>query len=129
MKTFAIKTYESFDVATQTVVKHYNDLYLDGTNIAFTSDIEALKSVIENVVKTQFSELQLNANKGIPYFETIFTHQNNILYWKAYMIDAIEKVDNVVACELFDIDIDNEKNLLTYTAYIKTIYGDLTING
>ena len=45
------------------------------------------------------------------------------------MIDAIENVDNVVACELFDIDIDNEKNLLTYTAYIKTIYGDLTING
>lgn len=129
MKTFPTKTFTEVNPLTGETIIHINDLYLDGGNIAFVEGIEALKNVIENVLRTQFSELQLNVQKGIPYFETIFSHRTNVSYWRAYMVDAIESVEGVQSCELFDIDIDNEKNLLTYTAYIKTIYGDLSING
>ena len=126
MKTFLTKTYTDSNG-----IKHYNDLYLDQMgNIAMSnSDIEALKNVIENVVKTQMGELQLNINKGVPYFQTIFSHQTNVPYWKVYMIDAIENVEGVISCEYFNIDIDNEKNLLTYIASIKTEFGDILLNG
>jgi hypothetical protein len=124
MKTFNITTY------TRNNEIHYNDLSLDENgNITMSSDLEALKYVIENVVKTQMGELQLNINKGIPYFQTIFSHQTNVPYWKVYMVDAIENVDGVISCEYFNIDIDNEKNLLTYVASIKTEFGDILLNG
>ena len=130
MNTFATKTYTETPLGSIDAIKHYNDLYLDELgNIAMVSDLEALKNVIENVLRTQLGELQLNTQKGIPYFQTIFSHQTNVQYWKAYMVEAIENIDNVIRCESFEIDINNEKNLLTYNSTIKTIYGDIFING
>ena len=131
MKTFLTKTYTDTQSGSTEEIKHYNDLYLDqfGNIAVSNSDIEALKNVIENVVKTQMGELQLNINKGVPYFQTIFSHNTNVPYWKDYMIDAIESVDGVISCENFNIDIDNEKNLLTYIASIKTEFGDIVLNG
>lgn len=130
MKTFPTKDYTSIDETTGEPIQHYNDLYLDsGNNIAFVSNLEALKHVVENVVRTQFGELQLNSTKGIPYFETIFSSRTNVDYWKAYMIDAIESVDNVDSCELFEIDISEDTQILTYRAYIKSTFGEFSING
>lgn len=129
MKSFGVKTYTDSLDGGLTTTQHYNDLFLVNGSIFLGEDIEALKYALENVLKTQMGELQLDTQKGIPYFQTIFSHQTNVKYWEVYMIDAIEKVDGVVRCESFTIDIDNEKNLLTYVAHIKTIFGDLTLNG
>ena len=106
-----------------------NDVFLDGThNIALCEGVEAIAQVIENVVRCQKGELQLDIERGIPYFETVFSSGiADIDIWKSYMIDAIENVSGVNSVVSFDITITGD--VLKYVAEIDTIYGTATITG
>ena len=52
----------------------YGDIYLDDkNNLAIKTGEEALLDVLNNVIRTRKYELQYDMNKGVPYFETIFS--------------------------------------------------------
>lgn len=107
-----------------------NDIYVDSNgNLALCRDIQAVKVSVSCGTKTNFGEIVLNTNLGIPYFETIFTAHPDIELWKAYMKEAIMRVPKVLSIVAFKHIIDYQKSLLRYTVVINTEYGTEVING
>lgn len=107
-----------------------NDIYLDSDgNLALCRDIEAVKTSVACETKTNYGEVILNTNLGIPYFETIFTAHPDIELWKSYMKETILRIPKVLGIIAFKTYIDYQKSLLKYTVVINTEYGTEEING
>lgn len=108
----------------------YGDIYLDvNNNLAIKSGEDALLDIITNVVRTRKYEIQYDMNKGIPYFETIFSDTGLLGLWRSYVIQEIENVDGVKSVESLIYSLDESNKKLSYTCQIRTIYGDATLNG
>jgi hypothetical protein len=105
-----------------------NDLFIgrDG-NLAIAVAIEAVLQNCAHAVKTRLGEMIFNTDQGIPFFETVWNGIPNIPQFEAAARQAILQVSGVVEIRLFNVVII-EGNL-TYTAVIKTIYGEGTIDG
>ncbi len=109
-------------------VNSNNDLYLgiDG-NISISLDLEAVLQNCAHVVKVRLGEVVLNTDQGIPYFETVWNGIPNIIQFESAARSAIlgvNGVTEVISFKTFIID-----DALEYTAVIKTLYGEGTING
>lgn len=108
----------------------YGDIYLDiNNNLAIKSEEDALLDIITNVVRTRKYEIQYDMNKGIPYFETIFSDTGLLGLWRSYVIQEIENVDGVISIESLIYSLDESNKKLSYTCQIRTIYGESTLNG
>lgn len=108
----------------------YGDIYLDiNNNLAIKSEEDALLDIITNVVRTRKYEIQYDMNKGIPYFETIFSDTGLLGLWRSYVIQEIENVDGVISIENLIYSLDESNKKLSYTCQIRTIYGESTLNG
>lgn len=111
-------------------VNETNDIYLDSNgNLALCKDIQAVKVAVSCATKTNYGEIVLDTQAGIPYFETIFTAHPDIELWKTYMKEAILKVPKVIGINAFKTYIDYQKSLLKYAVIINTEYGTEEING
>lgn len=111
-------------------VNENNDIFLDSNgNIALCKDIEAVKVSVSCATKTNYGEIVLDTNLGVPYFETIFVAHPDIELWKSYMKQAILAVPKVLGITAFKTYIDYQKSLLKYTVLINTEYGQGEING
>lgn len=107
-----------------------NDIFLDTNgNLALCKDIEAVKTAVSCATKTNYGEIILNTQAGIPYFETIFTAHPDIELWKSYMKEAILAIPKVLGISYFKTYIDYQKSLLKYACVINTEYGQEEING
>lgn len=107
-----------------------NDIFLDNEgNLAICKNIEAVKTSVSCATKTNYGEIVLNTNLGVPYFTTIFTAHPDIELWKTYMKKAILSIPKVIGISYFKTYVDNKKNLLTYASVINTEYGEAEING
>lgn len=106
-----------------------NDLYLDGSRqLAMGEDIDAAVQTVQNKLNTLKGEIQLDIDKGIPYFETIFNQQTpDLSSWESYMIEEAEKVDGVIRVESMITRVKD--NQLTYEMTIRTKYGLTQIIG
>lgn len=108
----------------------YGDIYLDiNNNLAIKSGEDALLDIITNVVRTRKYEIQYDMNKGIPYFETIFSDTGLLGLWRSYVIQEIENVYGVISIESLIYSLDESNKKLSYTCQIRTIYGESTLNG
>lgn len=108
----------------------YGDIYLDiNNNLAIKSGEDALLDIITNVVRTRKYEIQYDMNKGIPYFETIFSDTGLLGLWRSYVIQEIENVGGVISIESLIYSLDESNKKLSYTCQIRTIYGESTLNG
>lgn len=104
-----------------------HDIFLDSEgNLALVRNIEAVKTAVDCVTKTNYGEIVLNTRLGIPYFTTIFTAHPDIELWKSYMKEAILSVPKVLGISYFKTYI--EKSLLKYAVVINTEYGEAEIN-
>ena len=104
-----------------------NDIYLDEFgNIATVTGIEAVAQVCRNTILTTLGELIFNVNEGIPYFETVFSDPPNIELFQHAVVEALQTVEGVNSVKSFEYSTNGD--VLTYTALIQTIYGDLTLN-
>jgi hypothetical protein len=105
-----------------------NDLYLDsGNNIAVASGLTAILQACETATKAQLAEMLLETGKGIPNFQTVWIGAPNVPLWTSYIrstLAAVQGVQQVVSLEVFQ-----RGNTLTYTATIKTQFGNAVING
>ena len=107
-----------------------NDIYIDSNgNLALCKDIEAVKTSVSCATKTNFGEIVLNTNLGVPYFTTIFTAHPDIELWKSYMQEAILSIPKVLGISYFKTYIDYKTSLLKYAVVINTEYGTEEING
>lgn len=108
----------------------YGDIYLDDkNNLAIKTGEEALLDVLNNVIRTRKYELQYDMNKGVPYFETIFSDSGLLGLWRSYLIQTIENVNGVISVESITYSLDDGSKKISYTCKIRTIYGETSLNG
>lgn len=103
-------------------VNSANDIYLDAVgNIAFATDLEALKQQCAQAAKTLLGEMVYNVNDGIPYFQTLWVGVPNTAQYTGALRRAFLAVNGVV--EVVSLITSQSENAFSYSAVIKTIYG------
>jgi aspartate/tyrosine/aromatic aminotransferase len=105
-----------------------NDLYLDSHgNIAMVSGRDAYAQIINAKMKTSRGEMQLNIDKGIPYFQTVFADPNLANIWESEILKMLLSLPFVIDVVSFDYEVSN--NMIKYKAEIKTDEGIIISNG
>jgi hypothetical protein len=95
----------------------YHDLYLDSSGqIAMVESKVCHAQIIESVILTVSGEIQLNTNKGIPYFTTVFESRMYLKSWKTAVENAVSKLDFVSLIEEFNCRFLDD-----------TLYYDMTV--
>ena len=105
----------------------HNDIRI-GSDGQFTTvnGLDAYSAVIANVVRTVRGELQLDTERGVPYFETVFKSVNGIDIWKNDVHKRILELLFVKSIDSFEASYANRK--LEYTLHISTDAGTVTIS-
>lgn len=104
------------------------DIFIDGNGqFAISSGLEAYKYIIEDAVRTQKGEKQLDVELGVPYFDTAFSDRTQLLLWKDSVKSVVMSYDFVRSISAFDASIDYAARTIKYTMTITTDIGDITI--
>lgn len=104
-------------------VNSSNDIYLDSVgNLALVYDLTAITQQCQQVAKTLLGEMIYNVNQGIPYQQTLWVGVPNIGQYTSALRSAFLAVDGVL--EVVSLITSQSENTLTYTAVIRTIYGN-----
>lgn len=103
-------------------VNDSNDIYLLNGDIAIATGKKAREQIIAAAIRTRLGELQLDTERGIPYFETVFRSpsKDNLDLWEASVRETIMGFDFVSSIKDLDYKIDYNSNTLTYSATIIT---------
>lgn len=96
-------------------------------NLAIYSGLEAIKQTCENYVKATLNEMIFKWNSGVPYFQTAFNTNVNIPLFENSIKNRLLEVNGVEKVISVEAKANNE--ILSYVAYIQTIYGDGVVNG
>lgn len=108
----------------------YNDFGVNEYgNLATLSGLDALLDVVRCAVQTNLGELQYDVNGGVPHMQTIFTNISTIELWKSSMREVMESIEGVISVEYIELDYNSKEATLSYTAGIRTIYGNGELNG
>lgn len=102
-----------------------NDIVIAGGDFKIASGVDAYAVIIADAVRTVTGELQLDTERGIPYFETVFKSVNGIDIWKSDVRKRVIGFSFVKSIDSFDVSYANKK--LDYTMMITTDSGTVTI--
>lgn len=105
-----------------------NDLYLAGDgNLAVKTGLDAVLQACATATKAQLGEMVLETKLGIPTFQTVWNGTPNYALYSDYLRSTLMQIDGVQ--EIVMLNLKTNKNVLSYEATIKTIYGtgDITI--
>lgn len=103
------------------------DIHFDSNgNWQFLSGIDALAVICESYARAARNEMIHKMNKGIPYFEQIFTGVANIPQFEAAFRARVSEISEVIGVTSFRADFID--GVVKYEATINTIYGEVRIN-
>ena len=95
--------------------------------LSFNNGKQAYADIIGDAIRTVSGELQLDVNRGVPYFETVFKSVNGIDIWK----DDVRKIMNglsfVKSIVSFDVSWDPISRKLNYEMVVETDDGEVTV--
>ena len=95
--------------------------------LSFNTGKQSYANIIGDTIRTVSGELQLNVNRGVPYFETVFKSVNGIDIWK----DDVRKIMNglsfVKSIVSFDVSWDPVSRKLNYEMVVETDEGEVTV--
>ena len=94
-------------------------------DIRTVDGVEAYAVVIGDAIRTVRGELQLDTERGVPYFETVFKSVNGIDIWKNDVRKRVLEFTFVKSIDSFDVSYANRK--LEYTMHLTTDAGDVTV--
>ena len=94
-------------------------------DIRTVDGVEAYAVVISDAIRTVRGELQLDTERGVPYFETVFKSVNGIDIWKNDVRKRVLEFPFVKSIDSFDVSYANRK--LEYTMRLTTDAGDVTV--
>ena len=104
----------------------HNDIRIGSDGQFVTVDgLDAYSTVIADVVRTVRGEFQLDTERGVPYFETVFKSVNGIDIWKNDVRKRVLEFPFVKSIDSFDVSYANRK--LEYTMRLTTDAGDVTV--
>ena len=93
--------------------------------MSFNTGKQAYADIIGDTIRTVSGELQLDVNRGVPYFETVFKSVNGIDIWKNDVRKRVLEFPFVKSIDSFDVSYANKK--LEYTMRLTTDAGDVTV--
>ena len=93
--------------------------------LSFNNGKQAYADIIGDTIRTVSGELQLDVNRGVPYFETVFKSVNGIDIWKNDVRKRVLEFPFVKSIDSFDVSYANRK--LEYTMRLTTDAGDVTV--
>ena len=101
-----------------------NPVIVNGKFI-FVFDADVVAQNCEQAMRQQLGELNYDADKGIQYFDNIFTGNPNFQRFESQARQAISAVIGVNGIVSFNFEFND--NILSYNAVISTIYGETTV--
>ena len=106
------------------------DLCLDENGqIKILTGRDAYAQTVKNAICAILGEVQSNTSLGVPYFTTVFESPKNLQTWRNSVIARIKEFTFVVAIDKFSIDVNYTTKTLSYTIWISTDLGGITIQG
>ena len=93
--------------------------------LSFNDGKQAYADIIGDAIRTVRGELQLDTERGVPYFETVFKSVNGIDIWKNDVRKRVLEFPFVKSIDSFDVSYANKK--LEYTMRLTTDAGDVTV--
>lgn len=91
----------------------------------WVTDVDVVSQNCEQAMRQQLDELNFDADKGIQYFDNVFTGNPNFQRFESQARSNINAVDGVNGINSFDFEFKD--NVLSYTVEISTIYGNTTV--
>ncbi len=88
-------------------------------------DVDVVAQNCEQAMRQQLDELNYDANKGIQYFDNVFTGNPNFQRFESQARSALNAVNGVNGITDFNFEFND--NILSYNADISTIYGQATV--
>lgn len=105
-----------------------NDIYLDNfNNLALKNDLDAMGDIFVNKSQTNTGELLYNADKGVDFFNTVFSSPAYPDLFQHELINELKDTDSTQNVRDFVGEV--QKNVYSYSVKIQTDYGELTLNG
>ena len=102
-----------------------------GTNgkkhISFSTGKQAYANIIGDTVRTVCGELQLDVNRGVPYFETVFKSVNGIDIWKNDVRKIVNGLSFVKSIVSFDVSWNPISRKLNYEMVVETDDGEVMV--
>lgn len=105
------------------------DIYVDATTgqLAMADGINAYRLVLEDAIRNCRGELQLDIERGVPHFETIFKSVNGIDIWKSDVRKLILGYEFVESIDSFNVEVDEAKKILNYELIVNTDIGPVSV--
>lgn len=91
----------------------------------WVTDNDVISQNCEQAMRQQFGELNYDADKGIQYFDNIFTGNPNFQRFESQARSALNAVNGVNG--ITDFNFEFTDSVLSYNAEISTIYGVATV--
>ena len=107
----------------------HNDICIGSDGQFATVDgLDAYSAEIADVVRTVRGELQLDTERGVPYFETVFKSVNGIDIWKSEVRKRVLALSFVRSIDSFSASWKPENHILSYSMTVSTDNGTVTIS-
>lgn len=97
-------------------------------HLSFNTGKQAYADIIGDTVRTVCGELQLDVNRGVPYFETVFDSVNGIDIWKSEVRKRVLALSFVRSIDSFSASWKPENHILSYSMTVSTDNGTVTIS-
>lgn len=101
-----------------------NDIFMSARGLAIAKDAACRCVVVDSMIATQKGELQLDEDRGVDYFGTVFQNPKYIGIWAAQVKSVVRSNPWVMDIEEFTYSFDRETGALTWDMVVKTTYGD-----
>lgn len=95
--------------------------------LSFNTGKQAYADIIGDTVRTVSGELQLDVNRGVPYFETVFKSVNGIDIWKNDVRKIVNGLSFVKSIVSFDVSWEPISRKLKYEMVVETDDGEVTV--
>ena len=96
-------------------------------DIKTVDGVEAYAIIIGDTIRTVRGELQLDTDRGVPYFETVFKSVNGIDIWKNDVRKIVNGLSFVQSIVSFDVSWDPVSRKLNYEMVVETDEGEVTV--
>lgn len=109
-------------------INENNDIYLDNSgSLAIKTDLEAMGDICVNKSQTVQGELLYNQDKGIDFFNTIFSSPSYPDLFQNEVITQLEDTQSVNTVKNFRGEAHN--GVYSYMVEVQTDFGQVVLNG
>ncbi|MBP5286390.1 MAG: hypothetical protein J6Z08_00650 [Elusimicrobiales bacterium] len=105
-----------------------NDIYLDSNgNLAISEGLEAAAQGALHAARTDYKEVPLDMQRGIPYLAVLLGERPNIGLFEQFLRQEVERLPYIKETGEFTANVKN--GTMSYELEITTDFGETSING